>query len=29
MGGLMVVRLDGAFLGGVGLSHLRGGFLWR
>ncbi len=29
MEGLLVVRLDEAFLGGVNLSHLRGGFLWR
>ncbi len=28
MGGLVVLRMDGAFLGGAGLSSLRGGALW-
>lgn len=28
MEGLLVIRLDEAFLGGVSLSHLQGGFLW-
>ncbi len=29
MGGLIVLRMDDAFLGGVDLSGLRGGALWR
>ncbi len=29
MGGLLVLRLDEAFLGGVSFSSLWGGFLWH
>ena len=29
MGGLLVLRLDEAFLGGVDFSSLWGGFLWQ
>jgi hypothetical protein len=29
MGGLLVLRLDEAFLGGVNFSNLWGGFLWQ
>ncbi len=29
MGGLLVLRLDEAFLGGVSFSDLRGVFLWH